>query len=74
MTGIRKHIVIIGLLFVCTLQLKAQIDPTLAGMIYMYTEKAEDQLKAQERAMLLQTTGHIWTRIGAYPLPQGWQT
>ena len=62
MTGIRKHIVIIGLLFVCTLQLKAQIDPTLAGMIYMYTEKAEDQLKAQERAMLLQTTGHIWTR------------
>lgn len=24
--------------------------------------KAEDQLKAQERAMLMQTTGHIWTR------------
>ena len=51
-----------GLLLACTLQLQAQIDPTLAGMVYLYTEKAEDQLKAQERAMLLQTTGHIWTR------------
>lgn len=51
-----------SLLLVCTLQLKAQIDPTLAGMVYLYTEKAEDQLKAQERAMMLQTTGHIWTR------------
>ena len=57
-----RHILMMGLLLVCPLQLKAQIDPTLAGMIYMYTEKAEDQLKAQERAMLLQTTGHIWTR------------
>lgn len=62
MGGIKKHIVIMGLLFVCSLQLKAQIDPTLAGMVYLYTEKAEDQLKAQERAMLMQTTGHIWTR------------
>ncbi len=53
---------IMSLLLVCTLQLKAQIDPTLAGMVYLYTEKAEDQLKAQERAMMLQTTGHIWTR------------
>ena len=52
--------VIMGLLLVCSLQLKAQIDPTLAGMVYLYTEKAEDQLKAQERAMLMQTTGHIW--------------
>ena len=62
MGGIKKHIVIMGLLLVCSLQLKAQIDPTLAGMVYLYTEKAEDQLKAQERAMLMQTTGHIWTR------------
>ena len=62
MIGIKRHIVIMSLLLVCTLQLKAQIDPTLAGMVYLYTEKAEDQLKAQERAMMLQTTGHIWTR------------
>ena len=41
-----RHIVIMGLLLVCSLQLKAQIDPTLAGMVYLYTEKAEDQLKA----------------------------
>ena len=62
MAEIMRHIVIMGLLLVCSLQLKAQIDPTLAGMVYLYTEKAEDQLKAQERAMLMQTTGHIWTR------------
>ena len=41
---------------------KAQIDPTLAGMVYLYTEKAESELKAQERAMLLESTGHIWIK------------
>lgn len=40
----------------------AQSDPTLAGMIVLYTDKAEKQLKAQEKAMLMQTTGHIWTK------------
>lgn len=41
--------------------LRAQsIDPTLAGMIVLYTQKAEKSLKAQERAMLLESTGHIW--------------
>ena len=49
MAGIMRHIVIMGLLLVCSLQLKAQIDPTLAGMVYLYTEKAEDQLKAKIR-------------------------
>lgn len=53
---------LVGLLVICAIQTHAQIDPTLAGMLYLYTEKAEDQLKAQERAMLMQTTGHIWTR------------
>ena len=43
-------------------QVWAQPDPTLAGMVYLYTEKAEDELKAQERAMLLETTGHIWIK------------
>lgn len=62
MARIKNHIVMMALMLICTLQLKAQVDPTLAGMVYLYTEKAEDQLKAQERAMLLQTTGHIWTR------------
>lgn len=41
---------------------KAQIDPTLAGMIFAYTDKAKGELKAQERAMMLQTTGHLWLK------------
>lgn len=41
---------------------RAQIDPTLAGMILVYTDKAEKSLKNQEKVMLLQTTGHIWTK------------
>lgn len=43
-------------------QVQAQTDPTLAGMILVYTDKAEDQLKAQEKAMMMQTTGHLWIR------------
>lgn len=50
------------LLALCLGRVSAQTDPVLAGMILMYSEKAEDQLKSQEKAMLLQTTGHIWTR------------
>ena len=41
---------------------RAQNDPTLAGMILMYTNKAEKELKNQEKVMLLQSTGHIWTK------------
>lgn len=41
---------------------RAQIDPTLAGMILAYTDKAENSLKNQDKVMLLQTTGHIWTK------------
>ena len=40
----------------------AQNDPVLSGMILAYTEKAEKTLKNQEVAMLLETTGHIWTK------------
>ncbi len=40
----------------------AQNDPVLAGMIYAYTDKAKKELKNQEKIMLLQTTGHIWTK------------
>jgi len=49
---------------ICTFlqEAKAQVDPTLAGMVYLYTEKAESELKAQERAMLLESTGHIWIK------------
>lgn len=40
----------------------AQNDPVLAGMIYAYTDKAEKELKNQEKVMLMQTTGHIWLK------------
>ena len=51
-------------LFICTLGIKshAQVDPTLTGMISVYTQKAEDELKSQKRAMLLETTGHLWLK------------
>lgn len=42
--------------------IRAQTDPTLVGMIIAYTDKAKDGLKAQEKAMLMQTTGHLWIR------------
>lgn len=41
---------------------RAQNDPVLAGMIAAYTGKAEKELKNQEKIMLLQSTGHIWTK------------
>ena len=44
------------------LKVHAQLDPTLAGMVLIYTEKAKKTLKSQEKVMLLQTTGHIWTK------------
>lgn len=42
--------------------LRAQNDPVLAGMISLYTEKAEKELKNQEKVMMLMSTGHIWTK------------
>ena len=35
-------------------------DPTLAAMIFLYTDKAKKELKQQEEMMLLESTGHIW--------------
>lgn len=43
-------------------KVSAQVDPTLAGMIFAYTDKAKSELKAQESAMMLQTTGHLWLK------------
>lgn len=37
-------------------------DPTLTGMILMYTNKAEKQFKSQEKIMMLESTGHIWIK------------
>lgn len=54
----------LGYLFalLAVVQAQAQTDPTLAGMIVVYTDKAKDQLKAQEKTMMMQTTGHLWIR------------
>ncbi len=57
-----RYITLIFLLVITGVNTKAQNDPVLAGMIYSYTEKAEKELKNQENMMLLQTTGHIWTK------------
>ena len=43
-------------------EVRAQNDPVLAGMILLYTDKAQKELKSQEKVMLLETTGHIWTK------------
>lgn len=48
---------------ICIGKIQAQNDPVLAGMILLYTDKAQKELKNQEKVMmLLQTTGHIWTK------------
>ena len=44
------------------IKVHAQLDPTLTGMVLIYTEKAKKTLKNQQKVMLLQTTGHIWTK------------
>lgn len=54
--------ILMSMLCLVGFKAKAQVDPTLAGMIFIYTDKAKGELKAQERAMMLETTGHIWLR------------
>ena len=59
-----KRTIWIGILLLCIGINKtwAQNDPVLAGMILLYTDKAEKELKNQEKVMLMQTTGHLWTK------------
>ena len=58
----RRTIFITILLMCMGIKIHAQLDPTLTGMVLIYTEKAKKTLKNQEKVMLLQTTGHIWTK------------
>ena len=53
---------IILLLCIGTGKIQAQNDPVLAGMILAYTDTAQKELKNQEKVMLMQTTGHLWTK------------
>ncbi len=59
-----KRTIWISLLLLCfgISKVRAQNDPVLSGMILLYTEKAEKELKNQEKVMLMQTTGHVWTK------------
>ena len=59
-----KRTIWIGILLLCIgiSKVQAQNDPVLAGMILLYTDKAEKELKNQEKVMLMQTTGHLWTK------------
>lgn len=57
-----KVLSLIFLLSLLGVQAHAQNDPVLAGMITKFTDKAEKELKAQEKIMLMQTTGHISTK------------
>ena len=57
-----KRVILVMMLLLSINNIKAQNDPVLAGMILLYTEKAEKTLKNQELAMMMQTTGHLWTK------------
>lgn len=57
----RPFLIIMFLLSLSIVRATAQsMDPTLAAMVLLYTEKAENTLESQKKAMLLETTGHIW--------------
>ena len=47
-------------LLLAVFSVSGQVDPTLSGLILTYTDKAEKQLKSQQAAMALETTGHVW--------------
>lgn len=57
-----KRVIFVMMLLLSINSIKAQNDPVLAGMILLYTEKAEKTLKNQELTMMMQTTGHLWTK------------
>ena len=57
-----RQLIILSIILLSVFKASAQTDPVLAGMILAYKEKAEKTLKSQESAMLMMTTGHIWTR------------
>lgn len=62
MNRLTMTLIFIPLLCFVTSELRAQNDPVLAGMILLYTDKAQKELRSQEKVMLMQTTGHIWTK------------
>lgn len=47
-------------LFILPRMVLAQVDPTLAGMILVYTDKAKKQYETQIGMMNSETAGHVW--------------
>ena len=61
MKGRYRYIVLMLSFLTTGIASRAQsIDPTLAAMIALYTERTEKTLEAQEKVMLLESTGHVW--------------
>ncbi len=58
----RRLLLSLAITLLPPLGLSAQNDPVLAGLIAEYTSTAQKELKQQEEMMLLESTGHIWTR------------
>lgn len=58
--GLKKYAWFGAFLLMTAFRVNAQVDPTLTGLILSYTDKAEKQLKSQQAAMALETTGHVW--------------
>lgn len=61
----RTWIFCFGIMLLSVCKVQAQNDPVLAGMIYAYTDKAEKELKNQEKVMLMQTTGQYLVERGS---------
>ena len=64
-TGIMKKILrytaMVLIAMTATMKAGAQsIDPTLAGLIAVYTERMGNSLESQNKIMLLESTGHIF--------------
>ena len=49
----RTWIFCFGIMLLSVCKVQAQNDPVLAGMICAYTDKAEKELKNQEKVMLV---------------------
>ena len=57
-----RFLILFSLFSLTIPKVRAQNDPTLAGLVILYTEQAKKELKNQEKVMLLESTGHIWTK------------
>ena len=61
----RTWIFCFGIMLLSVCKVQAQNDPVLAGMIYAYTDKAEKELKNQEKVMLMLKNGVLNHRLGS---------